>query len=90
LVLIWPPDSINEDSNICSLFTVKKSYFSLDTTLLHFVPGYFFLFPDYYIGRRTDPYTLARLPAGNVTDLPLLTRQSWYATSIGAATAIDE
>jgi hypothetical protein len=48
------------------------------------------LFPDYYIGRRTDPYTLARLPAGNVTDLPLLTRQSWYATSIGAATAIDE
>jgi hypothetical protein len=40
LVLIWPPDSINEDSNICSLFTVKKSYFSLDTTLLQFVPEF--------------------------------------------------
>ncbi len=46
--------------------------------------------PGYSIGRRADLYTLARFPAGSVTDLPLLTRQSWYATSIGAATAIDE
>jgi hypothetical protein len=27
-VLILPPDSNNESSNICSLFTVKKSYWS--------------------------------------------------------------
>jgi len=39
LVLIWPPDSINEDSNICSLFAVKKSYLSLDTTAFKFVPS---------------------------------------------------
>jgi hypothetical protein len=35
LVLILPPDSINESSNIGCLV---KSYFSLDTTVLPFVP----------------------------------------------------
>jgi hypothetical protein len=38
LVLIFPPDSINESSNISSLFTVKKSYLTLDTELFRFVP----------------------------------------------------
>ena len=39
LVLIWPPDSINEDSNIFSLFAVKKSYLSLDTAAYRIVPS---------------------------------------------------
>src|SRR6202012_2983619 len=39
LVLILPPDSINESSNIGCLV---KSYFSLDTTVLPFVPELIF------------------------------------------------
>ncbi len=38
LVLSFPPDSINESSNISSLFTVKKSYLILDTEPFRFVP----------------------------------------------------
>src|SRR5580704_14430753 len=37
-VLIFPPDSIIESSNISSLFTVKKSYLTLDTEPFRFVP----------------------------------------------------
>jgi hypothetical protein len=41
LVLSWPPASIIDCSNICSLFTVKKSYLCLDTAVFQFVPELF-------------------------------------------------
>jgi hypothetical protein len=67
LVLILPPDSINESSNITSL--AKKSYSFIDTEPFSFVPE--------------DPrfpeiiYALTRLPVGRAADLPRLARQSW-------------
>jgi hypothetical protein len=64
---------------------VKKSYFFLDTTVLPFVPK---RIPG--AATLTSLYALARFPAGSEATLPRFTRQSWYATSIGAATAIDE
>jgi hypothetical protein len=46
------------------------------------------------LGNRTNfrPkfQTRAFLPAGRTAFLPRFARHSWYATSIGAATAIDE
>jgi hypothetical protein len=39
---------------------------------------------------RAKFQTRAFLPAGRTAFLPRLARHSWYATSIGAATAIDE
>ena len=80
-VLILPPDSINASSNIGRLV---ESYFVLDTTLLQFVPE---LIPN---ATKFPFYALALFPAGREATLPRFTRQSWYATNIGAATAIDE
>jgi hypothetical protein len=39
--------------------------------------------PDFF-------YALTFFPVGNETGLPLFMRDSWYATSMGAATAIEE
>jgi hypothetical protein len=74
---------------------VKKTYLNLDTTALQIVPELLVHPSDAKNEAKNDaktapPYALARFPAGSEAILPRFTRQSWYATSIGAATAIDE
>jgi hypothetical protein len=54
----------------------EEELFSFRHRVVAFCSQPLLLFPGYYIGRRADTYTFARLPAGNVTALPLLTRQS--------------
>jgi hypothetical protein len=51
---------------------VKKSYFSLDTTVLPFVPERIPVAVT-----LTNRYALARFPAGSEATLPRFTRQSW-------------
>src|SRR6266852_7302047 len=57
----------------------------LDTTPFRFVPWRSGLLESLSTG-----YAFAFFPAGSVATLPRFVRHSWYATSIGAATAIDE
>src|SRR6185437_9347639 len=63
----------------------EEELFPLDTTPSGFVPG------KSRPRRSTQTaYVLALFAAGRTAVLPRFARHSWYATSIGAATAMDE
>src|SRR5216683_7374964 len=65
----------------------------LDTTPFRFVPWFFPRFVPWRSGLLESlptGYAFAFFPAGSVATLPRFVRHSWYATSIGAAIAIDE